>query len=213
MSLYFQSLYFHRSQVFCLQQAAIVHYMGLQYVLSLRLDLGDFPCLNFPELMMVSIILFILFQFLVLDEADRVLDVGFEEELRVVFQCLPKNRQTLLFSATMTSDLQTLLELSSNKAYFYEAYEGFKTVESLKQQYIFVPKNVKDVYLLHILSKMEEMGIRSAIIFVSTCRYLSKTVFRLVYYFYFAFFVVIFFPILCPRCCCSWHDKPKCHKS
>ena len=120
-----------------------------------------------------------MFQFLVLDEADRVLDVGFEEELRVVFQCLPKNRQTLLFSATMTSDLQTLLELSANKAYFYEAYEGFKTVESLKQQYIFVPKNVKDVYLFYILSKMEEMGIRSAIIFVSTCRYLSRTVSRI----------------------------------
>ncbi|KAJ0041950.1 hypothetical protein Pint_18121 [Pistacia integerrima] len=109
-------------------------------------------------------------KFLVLDEADRVLDAGFEEELRVVFQCLPKNRQTLLFSATMTSDLQTLLELSANKAYFYEAYEGFKTVETLKQQYIFIPKNVKDVYLVHILSKMEDMGVRSAIIFVSTCR-------------------------------------------
>uniref|UniRef100_A0A5B7BY30 Putative DEAD-box ATP-dependent RNA helicase 36 n=1 Tax=Davidia involucrata TaxID=16924 RepID=A0A5B7BY30_DAVIN len=109
-------------------------------------------------------------KFLVLDEADRVLDVGFEEELRVVFQCLPKNRQTLLFSATMTSDLQTLLELSANQAYFYEAYEGFKTVESLKQQYIFIPKNVKDVYLFHILSRMEDMGIRSAIIFGSTCR-------------------------------------------
>ncbi|KAL6998880.1 RNA helicase [Sarracenia purpurea var. burkii] len=37
----------------------------------------------------------------------------------------------------MTSDLQTLLELSANKVYFYEAYEGFKTVESLKQHYIF----------------------------------------------------------------------------
>ncbi|KAF6151755.1 hypothetical protein GIB67_010329 [Kingdonia uniflora] len=109
-------------------------------------------------------------KFLVLDEADRVLDVGFEEELRVIFQCLPKTRQTLLFSATMTSDLQTLLELSANKAYFYEAYQGSKTVESLKQQYIFVPRNVKDVYLLHILSRMENMGIRSAIIFVSTCR-------------------------------------------
>ncbi|KAG5529258.1 hypothetical protein RHGRI_029827 [Rhododendron griersonianum] len=72
--------------------------------------------------------------FLVLDEADRVLDVGFEEELRVVFQCLPKNRQTLLFSATMTSDLQTLLELPAHKAYIYEAYGGFKTVESLKEQ-------------------------------------------------------------------------------
>ncbi|XP_059661862.1 DEAD-box ATP-dependent RNA helicase 36 [Cornus florida] len=108
-------------------------------------------------------------KFLVLDEADRVLDVGFEEELRVVFQCLPKNRQTLLFSATMTKDLQTLLELSANKAYFYEAYVGFKTVESLRQQYVLVPKMVKDVYLLHILSRMEDMGIRSAIIFVSTC--------------------------------------------
>lgn len=116
---------------------------------------------------------FFLHQFLVLDEADRVLDVGFEEELRVVFQCLPKNRQTLLFSATMTDNLQTLLELSANKAYFYEAYEGFKTVDTLKQQYLLVPKDVKDVYLVHILSKMEEMGIRSAMIFVSTCRYSS----------------------------------------
>ncbi|KAM7269173.1 hypothetical protein ACFE04_024670 [Oxalis oulophora] len=109
-------------------------------------------------------------KFLVLDEADRVLDVGFEDELKVVFQCLPKNRQTLLFSATMTSDLQTLLELSANKAYFYEAYEGFKTVDTLKQQYIFIPPKVKDVYLVHILSKLEDMGIRSAMIFVSTCR-------------------------------------------
>lgn len=108
-----------------------------------------------------------------LDEADRVLDVGFEEELRAIFQCLPNNRQTLLFSATMTSNLQTLLELSANKAYFYEAYEGFKTVESLKQQYIFIPKNVKDVYLQYILSKLEDLGVRSAIIFVSTCRYNS----------------------------------------
>ncbi|KAI3831816.1 hypothetical protein MKW92_000509 [Papaver armeniacum] len=106
-------------------------------------------------------------KFLVLDEADRVLDAGFEEELCAKFQYLPKDRQTLLFSATMTENLRTLLEVSANKAYFYEQYEGFKTVESLK---LFVPKNVKDVYLLHVLSKMEEMGVRSAIIFVSTCR-------------------------------------------
>ncbi|XP_062144499.1 DEAD-box ATP-dependent RNA helicase 36 [Alnus glutinosa] len=109
-------------------------------------------------------------KFLVLDEADRVLDVGFEEELRVVFQCLPKNRQTLLFSATMTSELETLLELSSNKAYFYEEYEGFKTVDTLKQQYIPIPKYKKELYLYHILSKLEDFGVRSAIIFVSTCR-------------------------------------------
>ncbi|KAI3907615.1 hypothetical protein MKW98_016259 [Papaver atlanticum] len=109
-------------------------------------------------------------KFLVLDEADSVLDVGLEEQLCAIFQYLPKDRQTLLFSATMTENLQTLLEVSANKAYFYEQYEGFKTVESLKQQYVFVPKNIKDVYLVHFLSKMEEMGVRSAIIFVSTCR-------------------------------------------
>ncbi|CAK7326064.1 unnamed protein product [Dovyalis caffra] len=108
-------------------------------------------------------------KFLVLDEADRMLDVGFQEELRVVFKCLPKTRQTLLFSATMTSELQTLLELSANKAYFYEAYEGFKTVDTLKQQYVQMPENVKEIYLVYILSKMEEMGIRSAMIFASTC--------------------------------------------
>ncbi|CAL9215209.1 unnamed protein product [Arabidopsis halleri] len=109
-------------------------------------------------------------KFLVLDEADRVLDVGFQDELRTIFQCLPKTRQTLLFSATMTSNLQTLLEHSSNKAYFYEAYEGFKTVDTLTQQFIFEDKDAKELYLVHILSQMEDKGIRSAMIFVSTCR-------------------------------------------
>ncbi|TXG71312.1 hypothetical protein EZV62_006247 [Acer yangbiense] len=103
-------------------------------------------------------------KFLVLDEADRVLDAGFEDELRVVCQCLPKSRQTLLFSATMTSDLQTLLELSSNKVYFYEAYEGFKTVDTLKQKFIKMPEKVKDVYLVYMLSKMEDMGQASILL-------------------------------------------------
>ncbi|KFK43858.1 hypothetical protein AALP_AA1G183100 [Arabis alpina] len=109
-------------------------------------------------------------KFLVLDEADRVLDVGFQDELRTIFHCLPETRQTLLFSATMTSNLQTLLQHSSNKAYFYEAYQGFKTVDTLTQQYIFLDKDAKELYLVHILSQMEDKGIRSAMIFVSTCR-------------------------------------------
>ncbi|XP_074584968.1 DEAD-box ATP-dependent RNA helicase 36 [Curcuma longa] len=109
-------------------------------------------------------------KFLVLDEADRVLDVGFEEELRVIFKFLPKSRQTLLFSATMTSNLQALLQISGNRSYFYEGYEGFKTVDSLEQQFVITPKNLKDVYLFHILSRMEERNIRSVMVFVSTCR-------------------------------------------
>lgn len=109
-------------------------------------------------------------KFLVLDEADRVLDVGFEEELSVIFKCLPKKRQTLLFSATKTSTLQSLHEISPNNTYFYEEYVGLSTVESLKQQYIFIPKNVKEVYLYHILSRMADDGIRSAIVFIATCK-------------------------------------------
>lgn len=112
-------------------------------------------------------------KFLVLDEADRILDVNFEEELRVIFGCLPKKRQTFLFSATMSDNLRSLLELSGNKSYFFEAYEGFKTVETLKQQYIHVPPQGKELHLWHLLSVMKgktEDPIRSAIVFVSTCK-------------------------------------------
>ncbi|KAI9126232.1 hypothetical protein K1719_002653 [Acacia pycnantha] len=109
-------------------------------------------------------------KFLVLDEADRVLDVGFQEDLKLIFQCLPESRQNLFFSATTTSNLQKLHERYQDKLYVYEAYQGLKTVETLKQQIIFVPNKVKEVYLMHILSKMEDMGIRSTIVFFSTCR-------------------------------------------
>ncbi|TVU37689.1 hypothetical protein EJB05_11017, partial [Eragrostis curvula] len=124
-------------------------------------------------------------KFLVLDEADRVLDVNFEEDLRVIFGCLPKKRQTFLFSATMSDNLRSLLELSGNNSYFFEAYEGFKTVETLKQQYIHMPSDGKELHLLHLLPKTKQKddpnqttgdSIRSAIVFVSTgetCQYLD----------------------------------------
>ncbi|KAL5543751.1 hypothetical protein UlMin_007535 [Ulmus minor] len=94
-------------------------------------------------------------KFLVLDEADRVLDVGFDEELRVVFQSLPSTNFTLL-------------EVSANKEYFYEAYEGFKTVGTLKEQYLLLSRDVKDVYLAHVVScqllslLLEEIGHEAA---------------------------------------------------
>ncbi|KQK15054.1 DEAD-box ATP-dependent RNA helicase 36 [Brachypodium distachyon] len=109
-------------------------------------------------------------KFLVLDEADRVIDSNFEEDLKVIFDCLPKKRQTFLFSATMSENLRSLLELSGDNSYFFEAYEGFKTVETLKQKYIHIPPDGKELHLMYLLSKMKEDNIRSAIVFVSTCR-------------------------------------------
>lgn len=110
-------------------------------------------------------------KFLVLDEADRLLDVGFEEEVGAILEALPTSRQTLLFSATMTTNLKALQEIHLGEgAFVYEAYSGFQTVELLKQEYLFIPANVKEVYLFHLMGDLEEKEIRSVIVFTSTCR-------------------------------------------
>ncbi len=50
-----------------------------------------------------------------------------------------------------------------------QAYDGLVTATTLKEEYIFVPAKVKEVYLYHLLSSLEEADVRSAIVFVSTC--------------------------------------------
>ena len=51
-----------------------------------------------------------------------------------------------------------------------QAYEGLETVEKLREEYIFIPAKVKEVYLFHVLSNLAELKVRSAIIFVGTCK-------------------------------------------
>ena len=57
----------------------------------------------------------------VLDEADRLLDPSFEEALEVIFDSLPKKRQTLLFSATLTDTISRLKEVACNLPFCWEA--------------------------------------------------------------------------------------------
>ena len=59
-------------------------------------------------------------KFLVLDEADRLLDPSFGDDLQVIFDNVPSERQTLLFSATLTDTLQELRELSPNEPFYHE---------------------------------------------------------------------------------------------
>jgi len=107
--------------------------------------------------------------FLVLDEADRLLEPTFEEDLGTVLQALPSlGRQTLLFSATMTKSLTVLADELMQDAFRFAAYEGLKTADRLRQEYLFIPAKVKEVYLAHLLGKMEELGVRSSIIFTAT---------------------------------------------
>lgn len=51
-----------------------------------------------------------------------------------------------------------------------QAYEGLETANSLREQYMFLPDKVKDVYVLHLLGQLEQRSVRSAIIFVAKRR-------------------------------------------
>lgn len=61
--------------------------------------------------------------------------------------------------------LVRILTLSS-----MQAYEGLETVKKLREDYIFIPARVKEVYLFYMLSSLEELKLRSAIVFVGTCK-------------------------------------------
>ncbi len=59
-------------------------------------------------------------KFLVMDEADRLLESSFSEDLGDIFDEIPKDRQTLLFTATLSEPIQELREAKEKKPFFYE---------------------------------------------------------------------------------------------
>ncbi|CAM9119818.1 unnamed protein product, partial [Discosporangium mesarthrocarpum] len=110
-------------------------------------------------------------QVLVLDEADRILDLGFKEQLNDIISYLPSSRQTMLFSATQTRSIRDLARLSLNKrtveyVAVQDGKEGCATPAKLVQNYVVCSLERKlDVVLgfikTHLRSKM--------IIFFSSC--------------------------------------------
>merc|ERR1712098_490153 len=65
-------------------------------------------------------------QCLIIDEADRILDVGFEEEMKKIVKLLPKKRQTMLFSATTTKKTEDLVKVALKKEPVYIGIEERK---------------------------------------------------------------------------------------
>ncbi|GMF24759.1 unnamed protein product [Phytophthora fragariaefolia] len=97
-----------------------------------------------------------LLQFVVLDEADRLLDVSFAKDLSFIFDKLPPKRQTLLFSATMTANLDRLEQTAlSDDAFRFDATPSVKTVATLKQFYLFIPAQVKMTYLMYLMKMLD----------------------------------------------------------
>lgn len=103
---------------------------------------------------------------LVLDEADRLLDMDFEEEIDKVLKQAPRDRVSQLYSATMTQKVQKLQRACLSKPVKVEAAEKYSTVPTLRQEYLFCPAKHKDCYLVHVLS---ELAASSAIVFTRTC--------------------------------------------
>ncbi|XP_019865408.2 probable ATP-dependent RNA helicase DDX47 [Aethina tumida] len=111
-------------------------------------------------------------KFLVMDEADRILNMDFEVEVDKILKVIPRERRTFLFSATMTKKVKKLQRACLKDPVRVEVSTKYQTVEKLQQYYIFIPVKFKDVYLVHILN---EMAGNSFMIFCSTCNNTIRT--------------------------------------
>ncbi|KAL5731146.1 RNA helicase [Ranunculus cassubicifolius] len=100
---------------------------------------------------------------LVIDEADRILEANFEEEMKQIMKLLPKERQTALFSATQTKKVEDLARLSFQTTPVYIDVDDGRskvTVEGLQQGYCVVPKLLKyiqvDCFDIHGKQKQQK---------------------------------------------------------
>ncbi|KAI0010264.1 hypothetical protein F4779DRAFT_616840 [Xylariaceae sp. FL0662B] len=96
-------------------------------------------------------------EILVLDEADRMLEDGFADELNEILTTLPKSRQTMLFSATMTSSVDRLIRAGLNKPVRVMVDSQRKTVDKLEQKFVRLRPGREDKrmgYLIHICKTM-----------------------------------------------------------
>merc|ERR1719419_726217 len=105
-------------------------------------------------------------KYLVMDEADRILNMDFEVEVNKILRCIPSERRSMLFSATMTKKVAKLQRASLKDPVKVEVSGSYQTVDKLLQYYLFIPLKVKELYLVHI---MNELAGNSFIIFCSTC--------------------------------------------
>ncbi len=104
----------------------------------------------------------------VMDEADRMLDIGFEEEMRTIVKMLPKERQTMLFSATQTTKVEDLARLSLKSPIYIgvDDSRAVSTATGVEQGYCVVPSEQRFLLLFTFLKKNLKKKI---MVFFSSC--------------------------------------------
>ena len=109
----------------------------------------------------------------ILDEADRMLNMGFINDIKKVLTKLPPKKQTLFFSATMPKEIASLANSMLNNPFKVEVTPVSSTADTVKQSVYFVSKNNKKHLLAEIL---EDKSIKSILVFTRTKRWADNVV-------------------------------------
>lgn len=110
---------------------------------------------------------------LVLDEADRMLDMGFVNDVKKVIAKVPAKRQTLFFSATMPKEIQQLADTILTRPERVTVTPVSSTADTIQQQVFFVEKGDKRALLNHIL---KDKDIETVLVFTRTKHGADKVV-------------------------------------
>uniref|UniRef100_A0A6G1S4I1 ATP-dependent RNA helicase n=1 Tax=Aceria tosichella TaxID=561515 RepID=A0A6G1S4I1_9ACAR len=106
---------------------------------------------------------------LVIDEADKILDIGFEEDMKQILNMLPADRQTMLFSATLTAKTNDLVQLAIKRNPVHVGIEDkldSATVSGLEQGYIVVKSESRFLVLYTFIRKFQK---KKMMVFLSSC--------------------------------------------
>ncbi|KAF9873625.1 ATP-dependent rrna helicase rrp3 [Colletotrichum karsti] len=92
-------------------------------------------------------------KYLVMDEADRLLDMDFGPSIDKILKFVPRERRTFLFSATMSSKIESLQRASlRDPVRVSVSTDKYQTVSTLIQNYLFIPHTHKDTYLIYLVN-------------------------------------------------------------
>lgn len=103
---------------------------------------------------------------LIIDEADQILKIGFEEEMNEILSILPTERQTVLFSATQTQKVEDLIRLSMRSPIFIAIEDSKSTVSNLEQGYVVCESDLRFRLLFTFLKKNQD---KKVMVFFSSC--------------------------------------------